>query len=496
MILLLHKQKMLMKGRKLGLLALIVMAAQAGAFAQSGAATDLDWSVCVIDDTLDLYLGAVCAGRMIRTISYDASAGVINAMHGILIDSTVHQSGAMSMIERRRYDTAGDLTHASQQLRSPAGESRWELTGKDGGWNLAITTGGETRVRPVDEVHDNLRTAYAIRRAILDKTAKVGDHWSDTTFDMTAGERIVSKTVVEQVANAETGEHWVLVSKDDIVRREERWELDSEGRTILQEAQPLFVARRGGRESPGSGAEKTMELSEIFTIPAAEPVRRGERIALRFDAEARLHESVRHLYEVRDGLLVLREFPEACPDSGDGVGDRADKRYLAATATMQADNPEIVALAKRLRARSEGVCDFVEKTAMYVYRTIEKRNVATYSNAVETLRAGFGDCGEHAALCAAILRAGGVDARLALGLVYIPAKKAYMYHAWVMALAGGWFCIDPALGRVPAARGYIPLVLDDTGRNNVHLASSIARLSVSYVSAAQKKVIIDRSRSN
>jgi transglutaminase-like putative cysteine protease len=152
------------------------------------------------------------------------------------------------------------------------------------------------------------------------------------------------------------------------------------------------------------------------------------------------------------------------------------------TVTIQSDYPAIVSLAKKLAEGMKDRCAVIDTCNKYVYSSLAKRNTATFSSAVETLKAGYGDCGEHAVLLAAILRAAGVPARVVLGLVYFGPKKAYAGHAWVMAYSGGaWIFCDPAFGVFPASQDRIPLIIDDNGAHAVLLTRFIGRLGIDYV---------------
>jgi transglutaminase-like putative cysteine protease len=117
-----------------------------------------------------------------------------------------------------------------------------------------------------------------------------------------------------------------------------------------------------------------------------------------------------------------------------------------------------------------------------VYSHVQKRNDATLSNALETLNAGYGDCGEHAALLAALLRAAGIPSRVALGLLYIDSKKAYFYHAQVTAfVGGGWLFADPTWDVFPASGRFVPLIIDDTGTDAMLIARLIGRIRIEYM---------------
>jgi hypothetical protein len=77
--------------------------------------------------------------------------------------------------------------------------------------------------------------------------------------------------------------------------------------------------------------------------------------------------------------------------------------------------------------------------------------------ASEVARSGEGDCTAHAVLLTAMLRARGIPARVAIGLVYVPAepKPRMAYHMWTIAYINDqWLHFDATLpgGYAPADR--------------------------------------------
>jgi transglutaminase-like putative cysteine protease len=84
----------------------------------------------------------------------------------------------------------------------------------------------------------------------------------------------------------------------------------------------------------------------------------------------------------------------------------------------------------------------------YVHRAVKNKNFSqALGSAAEVARSGEGDCTEHAVLLAAMARARGIPARVALGLVYTePAAMAF--HMWTeMYIGGRWVPLDATLGR-------------------------------------------------
>ncbi|RLB36707.1 MAG: hypothetical protein DRH12_15380 [Deltaproteobacteria bacterium] len=111
---------------------------------------------------------------------------------------------------------------------------------------------------------------------------------------------------------------------------------------------------------------------------------------------------------------------------------------------------EIVRGAKRPVARAR-------RLMHWVYLNVEKRPVIGIPSAVQTLKNLEGDCNEHSALLAALLRASGIPARVCAGLVY--AKGKFFYHSWNEAfLAGKWITMDATLDQMPVDATHIKLV--------------------------------------
>ena len=71
-----------------------------------------------------------------------------------------------------------------------------------------------------------------------------------------------------------------------------------------------------------------------------------------------------------------------------------------------------------------------------------------------------GDCTEHAVLLAALARASGIPARVAVGLVYTQSAKntGFAFHMWdELYVAGRWIPYDATLGLGGIGGGHIKL---------------------------------------
>lgn len=144
------------------------------------------------------------------------------------------------------------------------------------------------------------------------------------------------------------------------------------------------------------------------------------------------------------------------------------ERYLQPEEFIEADNPEIVAMADLLTAGRSGPCEIVEPIYDYVISNVSYAGyLADPQGAPYCLRSKRGDCTEFSCLMTALCRAAGVPARMIEGGTNEPGDEV---HSWMEAyLPGhGWVPFDPTWGRHPGDRDkylaavtadHIPLVI-------------------------------------
>jgi len=84
-----------------------------------------------------------------------------------------------------------------------------------------------------------------------------------------------------------------------------------------------------------------------------------------------------------------------------------------------------------------------------VFEKLDDKNFrVSFATASEVARNLSGDCSEHAVLAAAMCRAVGIPARVAIGLVYVDAPKqglkGFGYHMWIETYINRrWVALDP-----------------------------------------------------
>jgi len=130
--------------------------------------------------------------------------------------------------------------------------------------------------------------------------------------------------------------------------------------------------------------------------------------------------------------------------------------FLHPELNIESDHPLIIEKAREIARNNQDPAVVARKLMLWVYGTIEKKPVVVVPNALEVMRSRVGDCNEHAVLLTALLRASGIPARLAVGIVF--ARGKFFYHAWTEGYVGKWITMDATLNQMPADVTHIKMV--------------------------------------
>lgn len=146
-----------------------------------------------------------------------------------------------------------------------------------------------------------------------------------------------------------------------------------------------------------------------------------------------------------------------------GEADTARFRgELGAEPLVQADHPDIAALAKRIVRGTTDPRVAAERLNRWVHDSLRKRITFGIPSALHTLRTRSGDCNEHTQLYLALARSAGIPARAASGLVFLRGK--FYYHAWPEVWLGRWVAVDPTLGQFPADAAHLRFAVGGLAR--------------------------------
>ncbi|MBD3421040.1 MAG: hypothetical protein GF398_13050 [Chitinivibrionales bacterium] len=438
------------------------------------------WAPLAVRDELTVYMKQIELGALYHQTLIDEKRKIITDSICLMVKpgNKIQGISEMEIQEVRRYDWNGDLIDARQSLAGEIGSSEWKLRKHEGAWEHLTITAGSASKQPVDEVTENLKTAREFMQDIKSGNITVGKIWTDTKFELMSSKPITIVTTCTKVLKGLVP-HYHFVNKDNLTKMAEVMHIDGAGRTILQQVPPYFVAKasKDVDTMPAAPGRPSIHFSDLTKIPAQRAAKKNERIKLLYAGDFSLHESVVEWYDTGQEEAVLKPLISVC-QSGNVSADL--KKFTTATPIMQTGDDKIKKLAAKIAGSETDRCAIVHAMNHYVDKHIRNRDVATFSSALETLKAGYGDCGEHAVLLGALLRAVNIPARIVYGLVYISSRNGYFYHAWTMAYTGEWIFADPSHGKFPAPRNRIPLIIDDSGQNLIYLASMLDKVKIKY----------------
>jgi len=134
-------------------------------------------------------------------------------------------------------------------------------------------------------------------------------------------------------------------------------------------------------------------------------------------------------------------------------GDRLPNNWI------QSDDPTVVKLAAEAAGDATdpwGIGVRMEQHLRARWHSLPISSAfATAADAAKTLT---GDCTEFAVVLAAMLRARGIPAKTAIGLVYVDSEQAFLYHMWTEAYIGErWLPLDAAWGRGGTSAAYLKI---------------------------------------
>jgi transglutaminase-like putative cysteine protease len=134
-------------------------------------------------------------------------------------------------------------------------------------------------------------------------------------------------------------------------------------------------------------------------------------------------------------------------DSTDAT-DRPTREDREPNSFVQSNDEQIQRLAREAAAGEEDERRLAAALERYVGRFVQRRDFSqALATAAEVAVTRQGDCTEHAVLLAALCRARGLPARVAIGLVYSESAGGFAYHMWTEVwLREQWVPLDATLG--------------------------------------------------
>jgi len=352
------------------------------------------------------------------------------------------------------------------ELSLEAGPTRFTVQAAAHGNELWVTIesgGNNSRVTKIP-LASKPSLSIGMRRAAMRAPLEAGRITRGVVFDpLTRSNSTLTLTVQERQP---------LPAQPDLQawRIDEEWRdvksvlwVDDQGRLLREEGPMGLLAIREDKAQATALADSTWDAVDAVSIPVDPPIE-----------EPRTRETLR----VRISGISLDRIPPGDGQSVEGnellirradlesarsytlpyaAGDHAQE--LAATETLQADDPRISKLTETILGDQRDALAATRLLLDWVYRYLKKIPTASLPNALEILDTGQGDCNEHAVLFTALARAAGIPARVVSGTVY--GADAFLYHAWSEVWLGRWIAVDAALNQVPADATHIRLAVGD-----------------------------------
>ena len=157
---------------------------------------------------------------------------------------------------------------------------------------------------------------------------------------------------------------------------------------------------------------------------------------------------------------------------------------------IQSDDPRVKALAESVEVDGDDQLALAIALERMVHEAITQRNFtqafASAATVAETLE---GDCTEHAVLLAAVARARGIPARVAVGLVYVQSLQSFGYHMWTEVFVNRhWLPLDATLGQGGIGAAHLKLADTNLAGQSAYLsllpvAQVLGRLKIELLEA-------------
>ena len=393
------------------------------------------------------------------------------------LEATIRGMGAVSDIklnESRTYNAKTELLE-SIEFEQAAATGSVKISGKRMGADLNWTTsaGGATQTTTL-KTADTLKSIKTLRDEL--KKAKVGDSWNLQVLDASMARDLEVRHLLTQIEtrNFAGVESKVYHIKSTYLNAgvEETSLFDVDGELLESKVGGFFKALR---EPPEIAKHKDFQQdllvsSSVKTPQVIEAQDTKSEVSFLINgfgdrlppSSARQKVSAEPNGRVRVTLTRDPELPKHPWPLEAKFLAGAPEETLKPTPYLQSDAPELVEMARRVVAPAKDVAGAVQRLNEFVYRHVRDAYVPAFSNALEALKTGRGDCTEHSALFVAMARAVGIPARVAVGVGYWRPGDGLGWHAWAEVFVDGrWYATDPTWGQTIADATHLQLAGGD-----------------------------------
>ena len=387
----------------------------------------------------------------------------------------------MQMGEVSREARDGRLQALDVDIRVSTQATSSHVTVEDGVVRIRDQAGERSFERTVPFTGD-LLGPEGMRRLSAARLAKAGDRIAAQTWAAElGGVRTVTRTVAAEESVTVAGSPVRTLRVEEVTEgspaKRLLW-LDADGR-IVQSSDPgpfgdmrtLRTNEAAARQAE-AGGELPAEVygsSLVHTQVRIPHPRRVERLVLRLrhrDPSLGWPDFAGPGQRVveKTGDTVTLEITRPQPRTGQPFPVKAegdDRAYLAPSAYVQSDDPEIRAAAQAVVAGETDAYQAGQKLQRWVTKNMKFDLGIVFAPSTEIFKNRRGTCAGYAMLLTTMARSVGIPARYVLGFVYMDG--IFGGHAWVEIKVGeDWIPLDAAIPAVPidtpADAGHIALL--------------------------------------
>ena len=294
------------------------------------------------------------------------------------------------------------------------------------------------------------------------KMLNAKDRFHIKAFDFTLHRILPTTWTVEAVENVEVDK-----MKKKLVRVREThpsgaglpdshfW-VDDAGSVVKQQLEignSLVTCEAVSREAALAKFEPKIKEEES-DIPIDKPLKDASPAELVLRVEVQGEENPRALFAEdgrqkilkadKKGVVELKLLARAPVVLQDKI-QPAPAEYLESNFFVRSDHPRVVKLAEQAVGKAKTPANKVKAIGAWIKDNVKGSYEINHATADEVARILEGDCTEYSVLAAAMCRAVGIPARIAVGAVYVSdPKPGFGAHQWVeVYLDGQWQTFDP-----------------------------------------------------
>ena len=401
----------------------------------------------------------------------------------LLQEKTFMRINTMGVLQTVQVETEAelneDLSLHTFAFTTRSSSFEFSARGRVENRRLVVTTNGQESSIPIERT---IYLASGVLDAFISAELEPGQSVSYRVFDpSTLGHRPVKVTMTgyEILTVLGRSELTRKLAVDFMGSRQNAW-ITEDGSVVRESGLMGIVLERVSEKQAleGLADAASQDLTQMVSIAVDVPIRSPENYT-RMEVLLSGLEDALQLHGDRQQYAENRLIIEKENQSEErSLTDQETDQFLASTPFIQADDPQIAQLARKIVAPSDTPRRKAEKLMQWVHQNIAKRPVLSVPNARETLERKMGDCNEHAVLLAALARSVGIPAQVEAGLVY--TKGRFYYHAWNALYVGHWLTADALMGQMPADVTHIRLVRGNPSAQ-IDLIKVIGRLKMNIV---------------